>query len=41
MKALLVSAFAVIGAALATIGTTGCLMVFVDEPEMPKSLIEK
>ena len=41
MKALFVSAAAVIGAVLATIGTAGCIMIFIDEPEMPKYLIEK
>lgn len=41
MKTLFVSAAALIGAALATIGTAGCIMVWIDEPKMPKCLIEK
>lgn len=41
MKALLISAIAAVGAALATVGTAGCFLVFVDEPSMPKCLIEK
>lgn len=38
MKKLLVSALVAIGTAIGTIGTTGCLMLFFDEPEMPESL---
>ena len=41
MKTLFVSAAAIIGAALASIGTAGCLVIWVDEPTMPKSLIER
>lgn len=36
------TALAVIGLATAATSTTGCFMFFlVDEPEMPKSLIER
>lgn len=38
MKKLLVSALVAIGTAIGTMGTTGCLYVFFDEPEMPESL---
>lgn len=41
MKALFVSVAAAVGAALAAIGTTGCLIVWVDEPKMPKCLLDK
>ena len=41
MKTFLVAAAAVIGAALANIGTAGCVVVWIDEPKMPKCLIEK
>lgn len=30
---------AAIGAFLATIATAGCLIVYIDEPEMPESLL--
>lgn len=30
-----------LGAAAATIGTQGCIHFILDEPEMPKSLLEK
>lgn len=30
---------AAIGAFLATIATAGCLIVYIDEPEMPESMI--
>lgn len=32
---------AAIGFGAATTGTQGCMMFFMDEPEMPKCLIEK
>lgn len=41
MKALLISAISAIGALLAATATTGCAMVFIDEPTMPKSMLEK
>ena len=31
----------VLGSVAATIGTQGCLVWFLDEPKMPKHLIEK
>lgn len=31
----------VLGSVAATIGTQGCWVLFVDEPKMPKHLIEK
>lgn len=30
---------ATVGAFLATIATAGCLIVYVDEPEMPESML--
>ena len=30
-----------IGMGAATTGTQGCIMLFIDEPKMPKCLIEK
>lgn len=41
MKALFVSVAAAVGAALAAIGTAGCAIVWIDEPKMPKCLLEK
>ena len=41
MKALFVSAISALGALLAATATSGCAIVFVDEPTMPKSMIEK
>ena len=41
MKALLVSTIAAVGALFATIGTSACPVVWIDEPKMPKCLIEK
>lgn len=41
MKALLVSIISALGALVATTATSGCLMVFIDEPKMPKSMIER
>lgn len=41
MKALFISALAGIGALVASVATAGCLVVFIDEPTMPKSMIER
>ena len=41
MKAILVSIVSALGALVAASATTGCLFVWVDEPSMPKSMIEK
>lgn len=30
-----------IGMGAATVGTQGCMILFIDEPRMPKCLIEK
>ena len=32
---------AALGNGAATVGTQGCLVLFIDEPKMPKSLLEK
>lgn len=40
MKKALAITLSAIGAVLSTVATTGCVMVFLDEPDMPKSLID-
>ena len=40
MKKVLASALSAVGAILGTVATSGCVMVFLDEPEMPRSLID-
>jgi len=32
---------AVLGAVAATVGTQGCIYMIIDEPKMPKSLLNK
>lgn len=41
MKAMLVSIITALGAAVAATATSGCLVVFLDEPKMPKAMLEK
>lgn len=41
MKAVLISIISALGAALAATATTGCLVIWVDEPTMPKAMLEK
>lgn len=41
MKAWLISVVAAIGAAVAATATSGCFVVFIDEPVMPKAMLEK
>lgn len=41
MKAVLISIVSALGAAVAATATSGCAFVFVDEPTIPKSLLEK
>ena len=41
MKAVLISIVSALGAAVAATATSGCLVIFVDEPKMPKTLLEK
>ena len=41
MKALFVSIVTALGALVAATATQGCLTIFVDEPVMPKSMLEK
>lgn len=41
MKTLLVSIVSALGALFAASATTGCIMIWIDEPEMPKAMIEK
>lgn len=40
MKKVLAIALSAVGAILGTVATTGCLVVLLDEPEMPRSLID-
>lgn len=35
------SLLSLLGSFATTMGSQGCFMLFVDEPEMPKALIEK
>ena len=41
MKAILVSIVSALGALVAASATQGCLFMFVDEPAMPTSMMEK
>ena len=41
MKAMLISIISALGAVVAATATQGCIAVFVDEPAMPKSMLEK
>ena len=41
MKTIVVSVVAALGALLASASTAGCAFCFVDEPKMPKSMIER
>ena len=41
MKALLVSAISALGALVAATATSGCIVVWIDEPKMPKSMLER
>ena len=38
MKKVIAIALAAVAAAFSTAATTGCIMVLIDEPEMPASL---
>lgn len=37
----IISAISALGSLIAATATNGCLFVFLDEPEIPKSLMEK
>jgi hypothetical protein len=41
MKAMLISLISALGAALASAASVGCLTLWIDEPTMPKSMLEK
>ena len=41
MKKYLVMALAVVGALVSGFATTGCWIAIIDEPEMPKSMLNK
>ena len=40
MKKVLAIALSAVGAILGTVATSGCLLALLDEPEMPRSLID-
>lgn len=40
MKKALAITLSAIGVVIGTVATTGCLFVLLDEPEMPRSLID-
>ena len=41
MKAMLISIISALGALVAATATQGCISVWIDEPAMPKSMLEK
>ena len=41
MKALFVSIISALGTLVAATATQGCLSIWIDEPVMPKSMLEK
>lgn len=41
MKAMLVSIISAIGGLVAATATSGCIYIWIDEPEMPRSMLEK
>ena len=41
MKALLVSIVSALGALVAASAASGCVMIWIDEPEMPTSMLER
>jgi len=41
MLKLFASVLGLIGGAVSTLGANGCIAFFIDEPECPKSIIEK
>ncbi len=41
MKAVLISILSALGAAVAATATSGCAFVFIDEPKMPNSMLER
>ena len=40
MKSIIGTILANVGAGLANVGTNGCIVLMLDEPKMPKSLIK-
>lgn len=41
MKAIIVSIIASLGAIIANTASAGCVWGWIDEPEMPKSMLER
>lgn len=41
MKTLLVSIVSALGALVAATATAGCIYIWIDEPTMPRSMLEK
>ena len=40
MKKVLAIVLSAVGAVLGTVATSGCILALLDEPEMPRSLID-
>lgn len=41
MKAAVISVLTALGAAVAATASAGCIIAFIDEPSMPKAMIER
>ncbi len=41
MKAAVISVLTALGAAIAATASAGCVLIFIDEPSMPKTMIER
>lgn len=41
MKAAVISVLTALGAAVAATASAGCIVVWIDEPSMPKAMIER
>lgn len=41
MKAAVISVLTALGAAVAATASAGCIVVWVDEPSMPKAMVER
>ncbi len=41
MKAAVISVLTALGAAIAATASVGCAIIFIDEPSMPRAMIEK
>lgn len=41
MKAVLISIVSALGTLVAASATSGCVLIWIDEPEMPKAMLNK